>query len=307
MNSPLSRTITYIAFGLLGCTSVSSAEGQSQLWSEDIVAAQGKAEVESKDILVFVNHDVCFPIDRLFGEALTEEFLKLAGESFIFFRSDTTPPRNPSGMERAAYETKLRILARYGAAPWGVKMLDSKGVPYATVSSSLRTDNPEELLQRVIELQKTRLDRDAAFEKAKNLEGLEKAEALVVGLDAVGASLARRYYKPVLDELHDLDPKDHTQYFAIQKLARFATEISDYGYHDEDDLERTLAMIDNFIEENDLKGAALQRALYGKAHRLEHFKKFRRAGAIYEEILRIDSDSEPAQWAVSSKARLGLR
>jgi hypothetical protein len=173
-------------------------------------------------------------------------------------------------------------------------LLDASGRPYAEVDSNEQGDDiyiPE--FKRAIE---SRVKRDAAFESARNVNGIEKAKLLNTGLRALyevmdDGELVRYlrhevmvgdYYQDIFAEIIKNDTKDVLgRGQELRDRKQYDKEVAEYRLVDEQfkslvkELNRMLegpaplaaysSKIDKFIEAHPaLSKEARQRALFGK-------------------------------------------
>ncbi len=191
------------AFVLCSTVSLPAAEG----WSVDFEKAKIQALAEKKDLLLdFTGSDWCTWCIRLRKEVFDTELFKKEGPSkFVLVELDF--PQDSSAQPEAIRTQNKKLQDQFGIKGYPTIFLaDALGRPYAQLG--YEKGGPEVYLKSLEDARASRSKRDAAFQKAESLAGLEKAKALNEGLALIPDELVSAHYKSTVDEIRGLDPKD---------------------------------------------------------------------------------------------------
>ena len=111
--------------------------------------------------------------------------------------------------------------------------------------------------------------RDAAFAKAENASGTEKAKLLAEGLSLVDDEMALKTYGNVVSQIIELDADNKAglkaKFAGLKDSVGFKSELEATMRGNSSKPEDTLAAIDKLIEEKKPTGAALQEAVFMKS------------------------------------------
>jgi thioredoxin-related protein len=176
-------------------------------WLSDFEKAKAQAASQKKAILMdFTGSDWCTWCIRLRQEVFdTEVFKKAAPKAFVLLELDY--PQDQTKVSDAVRSQNEKLQEAYAIQGYPTILLaDAAGRPFAR--TGYEKGGPEEYLKRLGELRKNLEKRDAAFEKAAALKGLEKAKALKEGLDLIPEEMIAAHYKSTLDEIKGLDLED---------------------------------------------------------------------------------------------------
>lgn len=187
-----------------------------------VEAAMPLAKEQGRDIMLeFTGKEWCPPCIHLRTKILeTAEFEQAVGDKYVLV--EVVFPRLPSAVaaipeEQRNANEKLLVHHRIETGLPTVLLLDAQGFPYAQVAGARR--NTAEYLKALDAAAQVKVKRDAAFEKACGLQGLERAAALAEGLNAVPAN-CRDKYPEVVNEINALDPQNTLGYARV--LTRYA-------------------------------------------------------------------------------------
>ncbi len=142
----------------------------------------------------------------------SDEFIKAAGDKYV--EAEVIFPRLPEAV-RALGQGKMaaneRLLNEYHITSGFPTMVlhDEAGLPFAVIVGARRT--PAEFLKELDDAQALRAKRDAAFAKAADLQGIERAKLLVEGLNALPVNCRSRY-DAVVNEINAADPENTLGY-----------------------------------------------------------------------------------------------
>ena len=182
-----------------------------------VEAALPVAKEQGRDIMLeFTGKEWCPPCIHLRTKILeTEEFEKAVGDKYVLV--EVIFPRLPSAVaaipeEQRNANEKLLAHHRIETGLPTVLLLDAEGLPYAQVAGARRTT--AEYLKALEEAAAVRAARDAAFARAGQLQGMERARALAEGLNAIPRN-CRDKYKDVVNEINHLDPQNTLGYAGV--------------------------------------------------------------------------------------------
>lgn len=177
-------------------------------------AAIPVAQAQHRTILLdFTGKEWCPPCIYLRTKIFdSPEFDKLTHDQYLLV--EVVFPRLPeavAAMPKEQLDANEALLASYnitGGFPT-VVLHDENGKPFGVISSPRQT--VQEYVAELDNMQKLRTARDAAFAKARDLQGLERAKALAEGLNAI-PKLCRYKYPEVVQEISSLDPQNTLGY-----------------------------------------------------------------------------------------------
>lgn len=188
----------------------------------NVEAAMPLAKEQGRDIMLeFTGKEWCPPCIHLRTKILeTAEFEQAVGDKYVLV--EVVFPRLPSAVaaipeEQRNANEKLLVHHRIETGLPTVLLLDAQGFPYAQVAGARRTT--AEYLKALDAAAQVKVKRDAAFEKARSLQGLERAAALAEGLNAIPEN-CRDKYPDVVNEINQLDPQNTLGYARV--LTRYA-------------------------------------------------------------------------------------
>jgi len=241
-----------------------TAEG----WLVDFEKAKAKAAKEGKSLLMeFTGSDWCPPCKSLAKNVLTQDVFKNeVPKDFILLKLDN--PRDKSKQTPEEIEQYKTLSKKYGIQ--GVPTIflaDAKGRPYwQTVGYS--GDPADKYVANLKDQLKTLAKRDAAFAKASDASGTEKAKHIAEGLSLVSSELALNTYSDEVAEIIKLDANNEAglkgKYEGLKNSVDFKAELEDVMRTGGDDPKAVLAAIDKLIEEKKPTGEAKQEALFYK-------------------------------------------
>lgn len=195
-------------------------------WVRSFDEAQQKARAESKDLLlVFTGHGWCSSCDLLDREVFQEpKFVQEADRSFVFVELDFTFGESESEAQR---ERVYRDLQKRYLAPTvpTIVLVDREGAPYAFFDGYKEGTGPREMLARLDQARRARIERDREFAAAAKSVGRKRAELLHAGLQAVNPLLGSHedrgddplltFFSTVVSEIRRLDTGDSGHLRAI--------------------------------------------------------------------------------------------
>lgn len=241
-----------------------TAEG----WLVDFEKAKAQAAKEGKSLLMeFTGSDWCPPCKALAKSVLTQDVFKNEiPKDFVLLKLDS--PRDKSKQTPEEIEQYKTLSKKYGIQ--GVPTIflaDAKGRPYwQTVGYS--GDPADKYVANLKDQLKTLAKRDAAFAKAADASGSEKAKHIAEGLSLVSSELALNTYSDEVAEIIKLDAKNEAglkdKYEGLKNSVNFKSELEKVMRSGGDDPKAVLAAIDKLINEKKPTGEAKQEALFYK-------------------------------------------
>ena len=237
----------------------------------NVEAALPIAKEQGRDIMLeFTGKEWCPPCIHLRTKIMeTAEFEKAVGDKYVLV--EVIFPRLPSAVaaipkEQRNANEQLLVHHRIETGLPTVLLLDEKGLPYAQVAGARRTT--AEYLKELEAAAAVRAARDAAFARAAGLQGMERATALVEGLNAIPEN-CRDKYVDVVNEINALDPQNTLGYARV--LTRFDNyrkqdaelkAIFDHlrNHRQPDELQGNIDMLQKFLATPDLEPELAQMA-----------------------------------------------
>ena len=207
------RTMFWTAVGVLILLSVNTVEG-GEKWVSHLDEAKRLAEASGKDLLIlFTGTEWCKPCLEFERVVLTQPDFTRTSEPFVLAKLEFPVCDEKLPQDRA--KDLIAWRGRYGIRVFPTVLLaNATGRPYAVTGyAGLKAS---EYMRHVDRLRRVREQRDAAFLRAANARGLEKArflnEALSVLSDAFDKSYTEkqgdmlvRFYRPQIDQILALD------------------------------------------------------------------------------------------------------
>lgn len=298
MKFPASATLSMFA-----ALSLSAFAGEG--WLVDFEQAKAQAAAEKKILLMdFTGSDWCEYCIRLKNEVFSTDLFKTtAPKSFVLMELDF--PQNESKISpetRAQNETLQQTYAIEGYPT--VILADASGRPFAR--TGYKKGGAEEYIKHLGSLQATLQKRDAAFEKAALLKGLDKAIGLKDALATIPEEMVAAHYRQTLDQIRELDKEDslgmNAKFGFSQALfelrARMAAKIAQGG-------EAIRAEADKMVAENPKWDAQKkQKALMYVLNFLMRPKDDRTALKLVQDVKALSPDTEEGKIAESIRSQL---
>lgn len=286
---------------VLSCGTLSAAEG----WLSDFEKAKADAESQKKDILMdFTGSDWCQWCIRLRTEVFdTKEFKSEAPRNFVLLELDF--PQDKSKVPDKIREQNDKLQSKFGVEGFPTIFLaDSQGRPYAQLS--YEKGGPENYLKLIEKSRQIREKRDAAFNRAEGVSGMEKAKALRDGLQEIPEGLVASHYQKVLADIKTLDSEDS---LGVSSKYGFMAEIKGL----EERVRAKLASggqaireeADAFLKEHPKATAAQkQEVLFGLLNYLRPPKDNAVALKLMEDVEALDANSETGKRAKDLQGKI---
>lgn len=177
-------------------------------WITDFALAKERAASENKTILMdFTGSDWCGWCIRLHEEVFDfPQFQEYAEKNLILLELDF-PQRKRLPPALMAQNQELQERFAVQGFPT-ILLLDAEGRPFA--KTGYQAGGPDAYVKHLAEFLEVRQARDEALAAAENAEGLEKAKHLGEAIAALPEDVLFPTYRPIIDEIVELDAKDET-------------------------------------------------------------------------------------------------
>lgn len=172
-------------------------------WNTSFDEARATAQAENKDILInFTGSDWCGWCIRLGQEVFQHDaFNEYAEQNFVLLELDF--PRGFE-LEESLKQQNRELHSRFAVESFPTILLaDEQGRAYA--QTGYQPGGPSGYIEHLQSLERFRQSRDAAFAAAQDLSGIEKAQKLHEGLEAIQPSLRFACYNETVDQIIELD------------------------------------------------------------------------------------------------------
>lgn len=252
--------------GLLTCSSVAWADGD--LWTRSLEDAQKKAKEEGKSILMeFTGSDWCPPCKALTKNVFdTEAFKEEAPKDFVLLLLDFPNDKSKQTKEEIAQNKKLN--EKYGISGFPTILLtDEQGRPFTKMVGYGGTP-AEKYIEQLKEGAAAGARVQELFAEAEKAEGVAKARLFDQALDLIDSELVFASYGDTIEQIVALDAQNEAglkaKYDEKLKVAQVKEQLADLQRSGKPD--ESLEKVQQLIAEMDLKGEALQEAMYYKGY-----------------------------------------
>lgn len=276
-----------------------SAVGADEGWIVDFQEAQKRAAEEGKSILMeFTGSDWCPPCKKLKSEVLDKEvFQTKAPEHFILLKLDNPRDKSHQSEEEIAQYQKLSAEYKVRGVPT-IILADPQGKPFAQMVG-YGGEPAEAYTKRLTDQIAVREQRDAAFAKADQASGLERARLLDQAVSVVDTDLVVAQYDDVVQQIVVLDEKDEaglkSKYEGLMKLNQVRAALQQARIESASSgPEGLIEKLDELITRLQPTGVGLQEILYQKG--AMQFSVDKEASkATFEAALKVAPDSPMAR------------
>lgn len=285
--------------------SVSSLRA-ADAWETDLEKAKATATKEKRDLLMdFTGSDWCHWCIQLHEEVFDKDAFKQdAPKSFVLVQVDFPEQKEQSDDTKMQNE-KLQEDYHIEGFPT-IVLADAEGRPYAM--TGYEKGGAAKYMEHLTELRKKHAARDAAFKKAADAKGAEKAQLIVDALKELSPALVHTFYKKEIEEAIAADKDDVSgvkksrDEFASER--EFKTKVTAMekelaGLHDKKQFKEFTARIDKFIADEKVTGRRRQEVLMAKLGACED--DFPAALKVLDEVIAVDPKSDMAEQAVGLK------
>ena len=300
----------YKVSGLLVCAIffisifTGSAKESSVKWETDLVNAQKIAASQQKDIFVyFTGSDWCTYCIMLHKEVFDKgTFLEDMSKKYVFLKIDF-PQRKPLPEVTQQKNDKLAEDYEVQGFPT-VLLMDKEGKAFG--KTGYKGLGPDKYAEHINELASKKQIRDKNFAEARSKEGIQKAEALIKALSALG-DVPTLQYKSVQEEIFKADPEDKTGFkkniVIKQKIAgmeEYLVKLIESGKQKE-----ALSEIDKFLNEQKPEGENKQKVMIFKVYIYEKDSiNLDEVNKLMDTIIAIDPKTETAENARGIKEQV---
>ena len=252
--------------------------------AHQLADAQTKAAAEKKDVLlVFLGEDAISK--KVKEETLANaEFKKGAEKHFVTHVIEFTKDPKDTNADLLTLKEKYKV----NRLPVIIQV-DPLGRPYGF--ANFRAQKPDAVLASLQKNIETRVKRDAAFEKALKETGVNRAKAIIEGLEVMPQFVLRDFYIMELADISKADPKGETGFIAkIEKAEALDQEQKRYQQLFKEEKRDQIVKLSQ-MESSKMKGEDAQRvAMYG-IQALASQKKYDEAKKAIEAMAKIDPES----------------
>ena len=283
--------------------SLAPAARAAEGWVTNFEEAKAAAAKDSKDLLIdFTGSDWCGWCIKLQKEVFTlDAFKQESPKHFVMLELDF-PQKKELPKELKEQNAKLQETYAIEGFPT-ILLTDAKGRPYA--KTGYMPGGPEAYNKHLTELRAVRETRDAAFKKAADAKGLDKAKAMQEGLNALPPELVKAYYKDEVDQVIALDTADtlglKAQKAFGDKRAKLDASLEEFAKSQKP--QEFSEAIDAFIAAEKVTGTNLQDLLMTKLQVLGP-SDLDKADALLDDVIKVDEKSELSARAKSIKERI---
>jgi thioredoxin-related protein len=286
------------------CSAVATAD---EPWTNDFASAKKLAVETKKSLLVdFTGSDWCGFCIALDKEVFAkDEFKKLVAEKFVPVTIDF--PQDKAKMSEETTKQNDELQEKYGVEGYPTVLLtDETGKPFA--STGYRKGGAEPYVKHLNELLASRDKRDKAFKQAADATGVDKAKALLEGLNAMelSESLRAKFYGKEIEEIKKADPDDATGFGKVQKakerFAKFETELGELG--EKSDIDGALKLVEKELKDGAYAVEENQQLMLIRGMIFAEQKKFDEALKAIDEAKKLAPDSDLAENAEVLKKQI---
>jgi len=267
-----------------------TAQGQEKIaWTDDYPAAVEIAREQQKSILLLFTGDWIPLCQKFEGDILTTgHFLEEVSEHFVLVRLNF-PEDNQLPKKLAAQNQLLKDAYRIRGFP-AIVLTQADGKPFGL--NGFQPVTPEIFVQQILGMKEYGKQKEVSRDAADGLAGIEMAEALIEGIPELPGNMAARYYAEEMKKVVTADPEN-----TLGRTVEFVEMLDDVQYSQAMQLlakdakwDKMIELSDSYIEERQLEGGMLQKALLNKSSVQGEMGSLR--GRI-ESLLRVvDVDSE---------------
>lgn len=274
-------------------------------WLTDLEKAQIRAEEETKDIyLVFTGSDWSQSCQRFEKTILSQEsFQSALAERFLLVRVDL-PIR--SNLPKEVIAAKRKLSSRLAVETWPEAVyLDPQGRPYDRDTGVLPL-SVKNYAEHVLAKRSGRKTRDLLFEKADQLEGQARAEAIVEALRQLPRNTLLEFYRNEVAELDRLNPDNSKGFLKSLRAEKGLLEIEQSlaELFNHRSFDRLIEKIDLYLKVHQPLGENRQQALTYKMAAYQNSARPQKALEIALEIISIDEKTDFAKSAVQVQNKL---
>ncbi|MBN2329759.1 MAG: thioredoxin family protein [Candidatus Omnitrophica bacterium] len=292
MNNTLNRQISCL-LGFIFLSSLAYASGDG--WIVDFEKAQEIAAKDKKDILMdFTGSDwcgYCIQLDKnVFSQ---DEFKTKIPHHFVLLKLDF--PKDTSKQTKEEIEQNKQLNKEYQISGYPTILLtDASGRPYAK-TVGYGGDSAEEYSSKLIDMQKSRIQRDAFFAKADAAQGIEKAKFLDQAISLFDEEMALSVYRKEIEQIMALDANDEaklkSKYENVILLQDIKEQINEILKANSTDPAACVEALTKIHEDKKPTGAPAMEILYIRAFMKFQSKDMEGARADLEAAIQANPES----------------
>lgn len=187
---------------------IETEPGFDDVWELDIQQGIKNAEADGKYLLLdFTGSDWCPPCIRLEKEVLSQDaFLRQAQKNFLLVKLDF--PQDQSKVPASMMRVNQEWMRKLGVEGYPtIVLMDIKGRPFGFLGYT--PGGPAPFLEEIQNRLMAKSDFDQQIQRAEELAGDERAQALDAALESLGLEMAEAHYTVLVDEILKIDEDNH--------------------------------------------------------------------------------------------------
>lgn len=306
-------SLNTVGLVLLCFSQASSLSAQSEAppvvsspWTSDFQQAKKIAVAEKKDMALLFTASDWLDLAKTFDQEILSQqaFLNLASSHYSLVKLDFPKDVNLQSKQTTTQNQLLMQAYRVRGLPTLI-LTDELGRPYAI--TGYHDGGLNAWLEEFNQLRQTREKRDRLFAKAKNANGVERAQLLSQGMPDLPGNIAARFYRNIMNEVIQLDPENQTG-----RVIYFQTLIADVKYADQmqqltvkGNDKKMLALSDHYLKIGNLSDSSRQGVLFNKLSIYEKQGNSTQVSKTLQEIISVAPDSPQGKQAASLLEKIG--
>ncbi|MEM9236665.1 MAG: thioredoxin family protein, partial [Verrucomicrobiota bacterium] len=248
--------------------SLNSVFAGGEGWTSDFEAAKKQAAEENKDLLIdFTGSDWCGWCIKLNEEVFQhDEFKSGVKDKYVLVELDYPQDKSKLSEETQKQNTDLQEKYQPEGFPT-ILLTDATGRPYA--KTGYQPGGPEAYVAHLGELQASKTARDEAIKAAAEKEGVEKAQALVNAISAMGLNdvAVSSFYGDLVEQIKAADPEDETGFTkridTNKRFIEFENKLNGFGA--QQDHEGAMKLVEETLAKDEFEGEQKQQITLIKA------------------------------------------
>ncbi|MEM1085898.1 MAG: thioredoxin family protein [Verrucomicrobiota bacterium] len=278
--------------------SLNSVFAGGEGWTSDFEAAKKQAAEENKDLLIdFTGSDWCGWCIKLNEEVFQhDEFKSGVKDKYVLVELDYPQDKSKLSEETQKQNTDLQEKYQPEGFPT-ILLTDATGRPYA--KTGYQPGGPEAYVAHLGELQASKTARDEAIKAAAEKEGVEKAQALVNAISAMGLNdvAVSSFYGDLVEQIKAADPEDETGFTkridTNKRFIEFENKLNGFGA--QQDHEGAMKLVEETLAKDEFEGEQKQQITLIKAMIFAEQGKFDDSLKTLDEAKAVAPDSELGQ------------
>lgn len=260
-------------------------------WHPSFAAAQTASARSGKDIFLCFTGREWSAVCRQFEQHFLSDpgFTAMLGTHYEPVQLDVSAFREVTGKEEEPLPEEARLKLQFEVTTFPIVFLLGSDVrPYAL--TGFRPGGTESYARHLEKLREGRARQEALLARARQSDGLRRAELLAQSIPDIGALRMARFHGDLMREVVKLDPDNATGF-----ARDFELKLGDYEYvQSMREMDRDLrwsemlTLTDDYIEKFKLAGSELQAALMNRFDILRRQQNFPEMVLTLDEVYRIN-------------------